>query len=219
MELKYKIDRHSPSHIMPIMLLSFLQHIISLCSLCVSQFHWFGLSFFALSLSILVLFGLSISKESNRKNESRCVVVHFFPLRADCFLPLVQRDLWRICWLERFRAKSDSYLISILYCCYYLSSSSNFCMASTWATYAQAHICVGLYQYKGFYLHIRTRQNQKPDNYDSWHRSVLCNFDCRDITEINNSQKELFLFTNDIDYSWSWKFHWCTVEKRKNIKF
>lgn len=106
--------------------------------------------FCSLSLSILVLFGLSISKESNRKNESRCVVVHFFPLRADCFLPLVQRDLWRICWLERFRAKSDSYLISILYCCYYLSSSSNFCMASTWATYAQAHICVGLYQYKGF---------------------------------------------------------------------
>lgn len=68
-------------------------------------------------------------------------------------------------------------------------------------------------------LHIWTRQNQKPDNYDSWHRSLLCNFDCSDITEINNGQKELFLFTNDIDYSWSWKFHWCSVEKRKNIKF
>lgn len=77
MELKYKIDRHSPSHIMPIMLLSFLQHIISLCSLCVSQFHWFGLSFFALSLYSRFVWAFHFEREQQKEWESMCCCSFF----------------------------------------------------------------------------------------------------------------------------------------------
>lgn len=90
MELKYKIDRHRPSHIMPIM-----QFTLS--------------SFIRLSICMVSIYSISLSIAMNSffhspLHESMCVCVCVLFLLShwvDCFLPLVQRDLWRICWLYR----------------------------------------------------------------------------------------------------------------------
>lgn len=87
MELKYKIDRHRPSHIMPIM-----QFTLS--------------SFIRLSIRMVSIYSISLCIAMNSfftlRSNSRCVYVLFLLSHwVDCFLPLVQRDLWRICWLYR----------------------------------------------------------------------------------------------------------------------
>lgn len=100
MELKYKIDRYSPSHIMPIMLLLFSSYFIYI-SLCISvsmvfeherpELLWYGKRcvFFA---PLMLFFQLCEIQERKRDRKIFGVVL-FFSLQADCFLPLVQRDL------------------------------------------------------------------------------------------------------------------------------
>lgn len=176
MELKYKIDRHNPSHIMPIMLLSFL-HI---------YFFYFFLPYaiqthiqFSIETEMVqqfFLFAFSTimsEKEKERGREGDQSIkrqkestLFFFPLRADCFLPLVQRDLWRICWLSIvLEHKSDSYLISI---CIFCSIYSYYLRLIRWtrvyhcSTLMLTHMMLGSHNFKLYvYTHTHTQSNTK----------------------------------------------------------
>lgn len=164
--------------------------------------------------SDVILSALRNSRAKKRQKDIWCC--SFFSLQADCFLPLVQRDLWRICWLGRFKQTNDSYLISI-------------CIAAIiWAetfvrdehtphthTYDQAYcrtfskhtqrICLLVNQKAANYIYIHMIVWRKTTVYISIYQTHTPSiFDWNDLTEINNGHKELFLYlqTNANDYFW-----------------